>query len=86
MFVKIPEGLVYSLKDSVKYYPFDFPDFQLRGIKDENIYKDDRTSNILKQYRLMIDARINYLTYFNRKSEALKLKEKYREYLTEPIR
>jgi hypothetical protein len=86
MFVKIPEGLVYSLKDSVKYYSFDFADFQLRGIKDETIYKDDRTLNILKQYPLMIGARINYLTYFNQKNEAQRLKEKYLEYLTEPIR
>jgi hypothetical protein len=86
MFVKIPEGLVYSLKDTVRYYPFDFPDFQLRGIKDETIYKDDRTLNILKQYPLMIQARINYLTYFNQKNEAQRLKEKYLEYLTEPIR
>jgi len=85
-FVKIPEGLVYSLKDSVGYYPFDFPDFLLRGIKDERIYKDDRSLNTLKQYPLMIDARINYLTYFNQKTEALKLKEKYLEYLTEAIR
>ena len=87
MFVKIPEGLVYSLKDSVKYnYPFDFPDFRLRGIKEEKIYKDNRTLNILKQYPLMIQARINYLTYFNQKNEAQRLKEKYLEYLTEPIR
>jgi hypothetical protein len=86
MFVKIPEGLVYSLKDSVKYYPFDFPDFQLRGIRDEKIYKDDRTLNVLKQYPLMIDARINYLTYFNQQSEASQLKEKYSKYFTEPSR
>jgi hypothetical protein len=86
MFVKIPEGLVYSLKDSVKYYPLDFPDFQLRGIKDERIYKDDRTLNILKQYPLRIGACINYLNYFNQQSQALKLKDKYLEYLTEPIR
>ncbi len=80
MFVKIPEGLVYSLKDSVKYYPFDFPDFQLRGIRDEKIYKDDRTLNNLKKYPLMIQARIDYLTYFNQQSEAKKLKEKYLKY------
>ncbi len=86
MFAKIPEGLVYSLKDSVKYYPFDFPDFQLRGIKDERIYKGDRTLNTLKQYPLTIGARVNYLTYFNQKKEALKLKEKYLEYLAKPIR
>ncbi len=86
MFVKIPEGLVYSLKDSLKYYPFDFPDFELRGIKDEGIYKDDRTLNNLKNYPLMIDARINYLNYFNQKDEALKLKEEYFEYLPKPVR
>jgi len=86
MFVKIPEGLVYSLKDSVKYYPFDFPDFELRGIKDKRIYKDDRTLNNLKQYPLMMSARMNYLTYFDQKNEALKLKEKYPDYLTEPSR
>jgi len=85
MFVKIPEGLVYSLKDSVKYYTFDFPDFQLRGIRDERIYKDDRTLNILKQYPLMIQARINYLTYFSQKSEVLKLQKNYLKYLTEAI-
>jgi len=86
MFVKIPEGLVYSLKDSVKYYPFDFPDFELRGIKNKRIYKDDRTLNNIRQYPLMMSARINYLTYFDQKNEALKLKEKYPDYLTEPSR
>jgi hypothetical protein len=86
MFVKIPEGLVYRLKDGVEYYPFGFPDFELRGIKDERIYKDDRTLNNLKQYPLMIVARINYLTYFDQKNETLKLKQKYLEYLPEPVR
>jgi hypothetical protein len=86
MFVKIPEGLVYSLKDSLKYYSFDFPDFQLRGIKDQTIYKDERALLRLKQYSLMINDRINYLTYLHRKSEALKLQDKYDEYLDEPIR
>jgi hypothetical protein len=86
MFVKIPEGLVFCLKDSLKYYSFDFPDFQLRGIKDQTIYKDERALLRLKQYSLMINDRINYLTYFHRKSEALNLQERYREYLNEPIR
>jgi hypothetical protein len=86
MFVKIPEGLVFCLKDSLKYYSFDFPDFQLRGIKDQTIYKDERALLRLKQYSLMINDRINYLTYFHRKSEALNLQDKYREYLNEPIR
>ncbi len=86
MFVKIPEGLVFAAKDSARYYAFDFPDFQLRGITDERIYKDDRTINVLKQYPLMIDTRIKYLSYFNKESEASKLKDKYLEYLTKPIR
>lgn len=86
MFATIPEGLVYSLKDSVKYYPFDFPDFQLRGVKDEKIYKDDRTFNNLNKYPFMIQARITYLNYFDQQSEASNLKEKYLNYLTEPIR
>ncbi|MFQ6003330.1 MAG: hypothetical protein ACE5KJ_06245, partial [Candidatus Zixiibacteriota bacterium] len=86
MFVRIPEGLTYRLRDSVRYYPFDFPDLELRGIKDEGIYKDGRTLDILRQYSLMVGARINYLTYFNQKSEASKLKERYLGYLTGPIR
>ncbi len=86
MFVKIPEGLVYRLKDSVKYYPFDFPDLELRGIDDQGLYKDERTLNNLKQYPLMVEARMNYLAYFDRKNEALKLKQKYLEYLAEQDR
>jgi hypothetical protein len=86
MFAEIPEGLVYSLKDSVKYYPFDFPDFQLRGVKDEKIYKNDRTFNDLNKYPFMIQARITYLNYFNHQSEASNLKEKYLKYFSESIR
>jgi hypothetical protein len=93
MFVKIPEGLVFSLKDSVKYYPFpqdpnldDFPDFRLRGIRDEGIYKDERTLNNLRKYPLMLQARITYLNYFNHQNEASNLKEKYLKYFSESIR
>lgn len=86
MFAKIPEGLVFAAKDSVGYYAFDFPDLQLRGITDERVYKDDRTINVLRQYPLMIDTRIKYLAYFNQETEASKLREKYLEYLTQPIR
>lgn len=86
MFAKIPEGLVFATRDSAGFYPYDFPDLQLRGITDERIHKDSRTINVLKQYPLMIDVRIKYLDYFNQESEASKLKEKYLEYLTQPIR
>jgi hypothetical protein len=70
LFSRIPEGMVYSLKDSVKYYPYDFPAFQLRGVLDEGVYKDDRALSNLRKYSFMIDLRIKYLMDLKQESEA----------------
>jgi hypothetical protein len=81
MLVKIPEGLVYSLRDSLAYFPYDFPDFQLRGVLDKTIYKDERTRLFLLLYSLMLQERIKYLQQFGMVNDAQALSEKYQSIL-----
>jgi hypothetical protein len=81
MLVKIPEGLIYCMKDTLAYYPYDFPDFQLRGVTDQNIYRDERTRLFLLLYPLMIGERIKYLQQFGRMDDAKALSEKYKNIL-----
>jgi hypothetical protein len=94
-YLRIPEGMVFSFsvrdrsayggKDSLKYYPYDFPDFELRGIQDQSVYKDDRTLVNLKRYPFMVDARFRYLSYFKREEESKELMRRYGRLLSEPI-
>jgi hypothetical protein len=86
LYLKIPEGMVYSLKDSLRYYPYDFPDLEIRGIMDRNIYKGDRTIFNLNRYPFMVDARLKYLSYFKLEGEVSALGKRYAELLKEPIR
>ncbi len=81
MLAKIPEGLVYALKDTLTYYPYDFPDFRLRGVADKNVYRDERTRLFLLVYPLMIGERIRYLQQFRMADEAQALSEKYAKLL-----
>jgi hypothetical protein len=85
MYLKIPEGMVFSFKDSLKYYPYDFPDFELRGIQDQSVYKDDRTLFNLKRYPFMLDTRLRYLSYFKQEEESKELMRRYGRLLSEPI-
>jgi len=85
MYLRIPEGMVFSLEDSLKYYPYAFPDFELRGVLDKTIFKDDRTLFNLKRYHLMVDARMKYFSYLKREEEANALLRKYKPLLSEPI-
>lgn len=80
-FVRIPEGLVYCLKDTFEYYPYDFPDYELRGVRDETVYLDERTRVYLSPYVFMTEQRIDYLLSFGLEEEARKLREKYRDIL-----
>jgi len=84
-FLRIPEGLVFSFRDSLRYYPCEFPNFELRGVLDESIYKDDRTLYNLKRYRLMVELRMKYLSEFKREKEAEALRRRYEALLTTPI-
>ena len=86
MYLRIPEGMVFSLKDSLKYYPYDFPDFELRGVLDKTIFKDDRTLFNLERYPFMVDLRVKYLSEFNKEEEANTLLRRYEALLAEPIR
>ncbi len=81
MLVKIPEGLIYAMKDTLAYYPYDFPDFQLRGITDQNVYRDERTRLFLLLYPLMIEERIKYSQQFGMTEQADALSEKYQSIL-----
>ncbi|HEX7401567.1 MAG TPA: DUF2723 domain-containing protein [candidate division Zixibacteria bacterium] len=81
MLVKIPEGLVYSMKDTLAYYPYDFPNFQLRSVIDQNVYRDERTRLFLLLYPILIGERIKYLEQFGMTIEADTLLEKYKSIL-----
>jgi hypothetical protein len=81
MLVKIPEGLIYAMKDTLDYYPYDFPDFQLRGVTDQSIYRDERTRLFLLLYPIMIQERIKYLRQFGKMDEADALSERYENIL-----
>ena len=84
-YLRIPEGMVFSLRDSLKYYPYAFPDFELRGVLDRSIYKDNRTLFNLKRYPFMVDLRIKYSSDFKQKEEATALLRRYEAFLSEPI-
>jgi len=85
-YLRIPEGMVLSLKDSLRYYPYEFPDLELRGVLDRNVYIDDRTLFNLKRYPFMIDLRLRYLSEFKREEEAEILFKRFEPLLTQPLR
>lgn len=80
-FIQFPEGLVFRLQKDMGYYPYSYPEFQLRGILDQQIYKDDRTLFYFKDFSGMIQNKISYLLYFKQDSLAQNLKGKYGELL-----
>ena len=84
-YLRIPEGMVFSLKDSLGYYPYDFPEFELRGVLDKAVFKDERALFNLKRYPFMIDLRLRYLSDFKREDEAEQLLRIYRAVLAEPL-
>jgi len=69
----VPEGLVFRIRKELAYYPYKFPDWELRGIRDLRIYKDGRTLYHLPQYPLMLRKRASYLTDFKQEAEAAEL-------------
>jgi hypothetical protein len=85
-FIQFPEGMVFRLQKDMGYYSYTNPDFQLRGILNQKIYKDDRTLFYLKDYSAMIKNRISYLLYFKQDSVAQNLRERYGELLAQPFR
>lgn len=80
---KIPEGTIFRLKKLVDFYPYDFPELELRGVTDENVYKDERVQVNLSLYSTMIKNRISYLEYFGKKTEAKNLEKTYEELLSQ---
>ena len=85
-FIQFPEGMVFRLQKDMGYYPYTNPDFQLRSILNQKIYKDDRTLFYLKDYSAMIKNRISYLLYFKQDSLSQNLRERYGELLAQPFR
>ena len=85
-YLRIPEGMVFSLRDSLTYYPYDFPDFEFRGVMDRNVYKHDRTLFNLKRYPFMIDLRLRYLSDFKEEEETEALFRRYEPVLSQSIR
>jgi hypothetical protein len=84
-YLRIPEGMVLSLKDSLRYYPYKFPDLELRGVLDRDVHRDDRTLFNLKRYPFMIDLRLRYLSEFKREEEAETLFRRYEPLFAEPL-
>lgn len=71
--ITIPEGLVFHLRKEVAYYPYEMPDWELRGILDGRIFKDGRTLFYLSQYPQMLQSRASYLTDLKQEAEAAEL-------------
>lgn len=84
-YLRIPEGIVLSLKDSLKYHPHSYPDFELRGVLDRDVYKNDRTLFNLRRYPFMIDLRLRYLSDFKQEEETEALFRRYEPVLTRPL-
>ena len=81
-FVEVPEGLVHRLKKERKYFPYDFPQFTLRGIEDENVFKEGRVVVNLHLYAMKIENRILYLRYFKEDYLAKQLEKRFAEILS----
>ena len=84
-YLRIPAGMVFSLKDSLRYYPYEFPDLELRGVLDKDVSRDDRTLFNLKRYPFMVDLRLRYLSDFKREEEAEALFRRHELLLTQPL-
>lgn len=84
--IQFPEGIIFRLHKDITYYPYSYPDLELRGITDEKIYKDERTLFNLQSYPRIIKDRIAYLLYFKQDSLAQDLGEKYRSLLSQSYR
>jgi hypothetical protein len=80
-FFEIPEGMVHRLKRDAKYYPYDFPQLNLRGVNDKSVSKDKRTETKLRYYSLMLRRRLSYLSYFKQDSLAQNLARRYQDIL-----
>lgn len=78
----IPEGLVFRIRKELAYYPYNFPNLELRGLKDPSLYKDNRTLFYLSQYPLMLRKRASYLTDFKQETEAAELFKRAEELQT----
>ncbi len=85
-FIRFPEGIIYRLQGKLGYYPFTFPELQLRGLLEKKLPKDERTLSNLQYYPLMIKDRISYLHYFKQDSLAQDLAIKYQKILTQDYR
>ncbi len=85
-FIQFPEGILFRLQKDLGYYPYLFPDIELRGIVDEKIFKDERTLFNLQGYPQVIKDRIAYLLYFKQDSLAQDLGERYRSLLSQSYR
>jgi hypothetical protein len=80
-FIRFPEGLAFRLHLNVENYPFEFPQFDLRGVFDAKIFKDERTKTWISYYSTMIKKRIDYLSYFKENELAPILYKRYENLL-----
>jgi hypothetical protein len=85
-FIPFPEGLVFRLQKDMGYYPYNYPEFRLRGLLDQKINTDDRTLIYLNILSEMIQNRISYLLYFKQDSLAQNLRQRYGNLLAQPFK
>ncbi len=75
-YVQIPEGLLYRVIRNIEYRPYSLPEFDIRGLQDPNISKDNRTKFHLGRYATMLENRAKYEAYFGYDSLAAELRQR----------
>jgi hypothetical protein len=73
----VPEGSLFRLSSKLEFYPYDFPNLELRGITDPKIFKDKRTISYITLYPTMYYNRGMYLSYLKREIEAERFFNQY---------
>lgn len=66
----VTEGLLMRFREERKFYPYDFPEFTLRGIPNPEIPKDDKELACIAHYAVAHYNRALYLEFFNHNQEA----------------
>lgn len=79
-FAQIPEGMASLLVKKMDYFPYQTPEFELRGAADPKVFKDGRTRFHLKHFSAMLEARARYEAYFGFDSLAAELDKKARQW------
>ncbi len=66
----VTEGLLMRFREERKFYPYDFPEFTLRGISNPQMPKTDKELVCIAHYAVAYYNRALYLEFFNHNREA----------------